>query len=151
MFSPFVLDAKGLFNIRATQVTRQWSGINLRRKVPVSSIFWGISDDLRFLRDGGTVQVGPGCSCSVYRTRKADDGILVRDITRSTRGVVAIKEICISSLPRKNILIDEIVTLKQANHRNIISFHDVVWQSGSNNVLDCDGVRGLWSVVRFDW
>jgi len=67
------------------------------------------------------VQVGTGCSSSVYRARKADDGILVRDITRSTRDVVAIKEICISNLPRKNLLIDEIATLKQANYRNISS------------------------------
>jgi hypothetical protein len=98
------------------------------------------------------VQVGTGYSCFVYRARKADDGILVREylITRSTRDAVAIKEICISNLPRKNLLIDEIATLKQANHRNIISFHNVVWQIGSNNVLDCGGVRGLRSVVRFD-
>jgi len=69
--------------------------------------------------------VGPRIACSVYssvyRAMRTRDRYPTQAISKATYKIVAIKETAISYLLHKSNLINEIATMKQANHHNIIN------------------------------
>ncbi|OAQ78347.1 STE/STE20/PAKA protein kinase [Purpureocillium lilacinum] len=72
-------------------------------------------------------KIGQGASGSVYVAKIKDGAVgIARDI-RTRRGSsarVAIKEMNLARQPRKELLIDEIMIMKESRHPNIINFLD---------------------------
>lgn len=72
-------------------------------------------------------KIGQGASGSVYVAKIKDTATGVAQnirLEQGSRTLVAIKQMNLSRQPRKELLIDEIVVMKENRHRNIINFLD---------------------------
>ncbi|KAK2765931.1 Protein kinase [Arachnomyces sp. PD_36] len=89
-------------------------------------------------------KIGQGASGSVYvaRIKENAPSPVARDIYRSNgpRSQVAIKQMDLRSQPRKELIVNEIIVMKESQHANIVNFLDSFLQEQNNE---------LWVVMEF--
>ncbi len=89
-------------------------------------------------------KIGQGASGSVYvaRIRESAPSGTARDVIRpfGPRAQVAIKQIDLRSQPRKDLIVNEIIVMKESRHDNIVNFLDAFLQEGTFE---------LWVVMEF--
>jgi protein-serine/threonine kinase len=89
-------------------------------------------------------KIGQGASGSVYvaRVRETATSGVAREIyrTHGPRGQVAIKQMDLRSQPRKELIVNEIIVMKDSHHANIVNFLDSFLQEQNNE---------LWVVMEF--
>ena len=89
-------------------------------------------------------KIGQGASGSVYvaRVRESATSPVAREIfrTHGPRAQVAIKQMDLRSQPRKELIVNEIIVMKDSQHANIVNFLDSFLQEQNNE---------LWVVMEF--
>ncbi|EEH23323.1 STE/STE20/PAKA protein kinase [Paracoccidioides brasiliensis Pb03] len=89
-------------------------------------------------------KIGQGASGSVYVARVKENALsrVAREIyrTQGSRGQVAIKQMDLRSQPRKELIVNEIIVMKDSQHPNIVNFLDSFLQEQNNE---------LWVVMEF--
>ncbi|PGH18213.1 STE/STE20/PAKA protein kinase [Helicocarpus griseus UAMH5409] len=89
-------------------------------------------------------KIGQGASGSVYvaRVKENAPSPVAREIhrTHGPRGQVAIKQMDLRSQPRKELIVNEIIVMKDSQHANIVNFLDSFLQEQNNE---------LWVVMEF--
>lgn len=89
-------------------------------------------------------KIGQGASGSVYVARVKEHAIspVAREMYRQygPRCQVAIKQMDLRSQPRKELIVNEIIVMKDSQHANIVNFLDSFLQEQSNE---------LWVVMEF--
>jgi hypothetical protein len=89
-------------------------------------------------------KIGQGASGSVYvaRIRESAPSRIAQDIMRTNgpRAQVAIKQMDLRSQPRKELIVNEIIVMKESRHENIVNFLDAFLQEDTFE---------LWVVMEF--
>lgn len=89
-------------------------------------------------------KIGQGASGSVYvaRVKESATSGVAREIyrTHGPKGQVAIKQMDLRNQPRKELIVNEIIVMKDSKHPNIVNFLDSFLQEASNE---------LWVVMEF--
>jgi hypothetical protein len=89
-------------------------------------------------------KIGQGASGSVYvaRIRESAPSRIAQDIIRTNgpRAQVAIKQMDLRSQPRKELIVNEIIVMKESRHENIVNFLDAFLQEDTYE---------LWVVMEF--
>ncbi len=89
-------------------------------------------------------KIGQGASGSVYvaRIRENATSSIARQVYRQAgpRGQVAIKQMDLRHQPRKELIVNEIIVMKDSKHPNIVNFLDSFLQESNNE---------LWVVMEF--
>ena len=89
-------------------------------------------------------KIGQGASGSVYVARINENAVSpVAKRLYQTHGVksnVAIKQMDLRNQPRKELIVNEIIVMKESSHPNIVNFLDSFLQEGGNE---------LWVVMEF--
>ncbi|KAH3127534.1 hypothetical protein KXW09_004116 [Aspergillus fumigatus] len=89
-------------------------------------------------------KIGQGASGSVYVARVKEHAVspVARELYRQygPRCQVAIKQMDLRSQPRKELIVNEIIVMKDSQHANIVNFLDSFLQEQSNE---------LWVVMEF--
>lgn len=89
-------------------------------------------------------KIGQGASGSVYvaRVKETATSAIAREIyrTHGPKGQVAIKQMDLRSQPRKELIVNEIIVMKDSKHPNIVNFLDSFLQESNNE---------LWVVMEF--
>ncbi|RMZ79002.1 hypothetical protein DV737_g3664, partial [Chaetothyriales sp. CBS 132003] len=89
-------------------------------------------------------KIGQGASGSVYvaRVKESAPSQIAREIyrTHGPKGQVAIKQMDLRNQPRKELIVNEIIVMKDSKHPNIVNFLDSFLQESSNE---------LWVVMEF--
>ncbi|KAI9894473.1 MAG: Protein kinase [Vezdaea aestivalis] len=89
-------------------------------------------------------KIGQGASGSVYVAKVLEDARspTARDVLRRARGrkaQVAIKQMDLNSQPRKELIVNEIIVMKESSHPNIVNFLDAFLRQPSE----------LWVVMEY--
>jgi serine/threonine-protein kinase CLA4 len=89
-------------------------------------------------------KIGQGASGSVYvaRVKESATSAIAREIyrTHGPKGQVAIKQMDLRHQPRKELIVNEIIVMKDSKHPNIVNFLDSFLQEQNNE---------LWVVMEF--
>lgn len=89
-------------------------------------------------------KIGQGASGSVYvaRIKETATSPIAREIyrTHGPKGQVAIKQMDLRNQPRKELIVNEIIVMKDSKHPNIVNFLDCFLQEQNNE---------LWVVMEF--
>ncbi|KAI4138381.1 MAG: hypothetical protein LQ341_004693 [Variospora aurantia] len=89
-------------------------------------------------------KIGQGASGSVYVARinaEATSQVARRIYkTHGPKSLVAIKQMDLRNQPRKELIVNEIIVMKESSHPNIVNFLDSFLQEGNNE---------LWVVMEF--
>ena len=89
-------------------------------------------------------KIGQGASGSVYvaRVKEGASSPIAREIyrTHGPKGQVAIKQMDLRNQPRKELIVNEIIVMKDSKHPNIVNFLDSFLQEQNNE---------LWVVMEF--
>ncbi|KAI9741807.1 MAG: Protein kinase [Cirrosporium novae-zelandiae] len=89
-------------------------------------------------------KIGQGASGSVYvaRIKESASSEVARGMyqTMGSRAQVAIKQMDLRAQPRKELLVNEIIVMKDSQHPNIVNFLDAYLQESNNE---------LWAVMEF--
>ena len=89
-------------------------------------------------------KIGQGASGSVYvaRVKEGATSQVAREIyrTHGPKGQVAIKQMDLRNQPRKELIVNEIIVMKESKHPNIVNFLDSFLQESNNE---------LWLVIEF--
>ena len=89
-------------------------------------------------------KIGQGASGSVYVARVKESAIssIARELyrTHGPKGQVAIKQMDLRNQPRKELIVNEIIVMKDSKHPNIVNFLDSFLQEQNNE---------LWVVMEF--
>lgn len=89
-------------------------------------------------------KIGQGASGSVYvaRVKESATSGIAREIyrTHGPKGQVAIKQMDLRNQPRKELIVNEIIVMKDSKHPNIVNFLDSFLQEQTNE---------LWVVMEF--
>ena len=89
-------------------------------------------------------KIGQGASGSVYvaRVKESATSHIARELyrTHGPKGQVAIKQMDLRNQPRKELIVNEIIVMKDSKHPNIVNFLDSFLQEQSNE---------LWVVMEF--
>ena len=89
-------------------------------------------------------KIGQGASGSVYvaRVKEGATSAVARELyrTHGPRGQVAIKQMDLRNQPRKELIVNEIIVMKDSKHPNIVNFLDSFLQEQNNE---------LWVVMEF--
>ncbi|KIW71054.1 hypothetical protein PV04_03269 [Phialophora macrospora] len=89
-------------------------------------------------------KIGQGASGSVYvaRVKESATSTVAREIyrTHGPKGQVAIKQMDLRNQPRKELIVNEIIVMKDSKHPNIVNFLDSFLQEQNNE---------LWVVMEF--
>lgn len=89
-------------------------------------------------------KIGQGASGSVYvaRIRETATSPTAKQLLRDngSRAQVAIKQMDLRNQPRKELIVNEIIVMKESKHPNIVNFLDAFLQEESNE---------LWVVMEF--
>lgn len=89
-------------------------------------------------------KIGQGASGSVYVARILDEPVsqVAARIQKQYRGrvQVAIKQMDLRNQPRKELIVNEIIVMKESQHPNIVNFLDSFLQEGNNE---------LWVVMEY--
>jgi serine/threonine-protein kinase CLA4 len=89
-------------------------------------------------------KIGQGASGSVYvaRVKESATSGVARELyrTHGPKGQVAIKQMDLRNQPRKELIVNEIIVMKDSKHPNIVNFLDSFLQEQNNE---------LWVVMEF--
>ncbi|RVX66174.1 hypothetical protein B0A52_10066 [Exophiala mesophila] len=89
-------------------------------------------------------KIGQGASGSVYvaRVKESATSAVARELhrTHGPKGQVAIKQMDLRNQPRKELIVNEIIVMKDSKHPNIVNFLDSFLQEQNNE---------LWVVMEF--
>ncbi|KAI9841503.1 MAG: Protein kinase [Sclerophora amabilis] len=89
-------------------------------------------------------KIGQGASGSVYVAKVKENAVskTALDVLRShgNRGQVAIKQMDLNNQPRKELIVNEIIVMKDSKHPNIVNFLDAFLRGNNNE---------LWVVMEF--
>jgi serine/threonine-protein kinase CLA4 len=89
-------------------------------------------------------KIGQGASGSVYvaRVKEGATSSIARELyrTQGPKGQVAIKQMDLRNQPRKELIVNEIIVMKDSKHPNIVNFLDSFLQEQNNE---------LWVVMEF--
>ncbi len=89
-------------------------------------------------------KIGQGASGSVYVAKIQDNAIspVAKRLykTHGAKAQVAIKQMDLRNQPRKELIVNEIIVMKESSHPNIVNFLDSFLQEGNNE---------LWVVMEF--
>ena len=89
-------------------------------------------------------KIGQGASGSVYVAKIQENAIspVAQRIyrTQGSKSQVAIKQMDLRNQPRKELIVNEIIVMKESHHPNIVNFLDSFLQEGNNE---------LWVVMEF--
>ncbi|KAL2053318.1 hypothetical protein ABVK25_006311 [Lepraria finkii] len=89
-------------------------------------------------------KIGQGASGSVYVAKIQESAIspVAKRIYKSygSKSQVAIKQMDLRNQPRKELIVNEIIVMKESSHPNIVNFLDSFLQEGNNE---------LWVVMEF--
>lgn len=89
-------------------------------------------------------KIGQGASGSVYVARIQENAIspVAKRLykTQGGKSQVAIKQMDLRNQPRKELIVNEIIVMKESSHPNIVNFLDSFLQEGNNE---------LWVVMEF--
>lgn len=89
-------------------------------------------------------KIGQGASGSVYVARIQENAVspVAKRLykTHGGRSQVAIKQMDLRNQPRKELIVNEIIVMKESSHPNIVNFLDSFLQEGNNE---------LWVVMEF--
>ena len=89
-------------------------------------------------------KIGQGASGSVYVAKVRSDAIspVAREVlrTQGPKAQVAIKQMDLAHQPRKELIVNEIIVMKDSKHRNIVNFLDAFLRNNSSE---------LWVVMEF--
>lgn len=89
-------------------------------------------------------KIGQGASGSVYvaRIKETATSSIARELyrTHGPRAQVAIKQMDLKSQPRKELIVNEIIVMKDSQHPNIVNFLDSFLQEQNNE---------LWVVMEY--
>ena len=89
-------------------------------------------------------KIGQGASGSVYVARITDNAVspIARKIQQKygSKASVAIKQMDLRNQPRKELIVNEIIVMKESSHPNIVNFLDSFLQESNNE---------LWVVMEF--
>ena len=89
-------------------------------------------------------KIGQGASGSVYVAKIQENAIspVAKRLykTMGSKSQVAIKQMDLRNQPRKELIVNEIIVMKESSHPNIVNFLDSFLQEGNNE---------LWVVMEF--
>ena len=88
-------------------------------------------------------KIGQGASGSVYVAKIKDTAVgTAREVLRQqgSRAQVAIKQMDLAHQPRKELIVNEIMVMKDSRHRNIVNFLDAFLRNNNSE---------LWVVMEF--
>ncbi|KAI1326418.1 kinase-like domain-containing protein [Xylariaceae sp. FL0255] len=89
-------------------------------------------------------KIGQGASGSVYVAKVKEGAVspVARDLLRSfgSRAQVAIKQMDLAHQPRKELIVNEIMVMKDSKHRNIVNFLDAFLRNNNTE---------LWLVLEY--
>jgi protein-serine/threonine kinase len=88
-------------------------------------------------------KIGQGASGSVYVAKIKDTAIgTAREVLRQqgSRAQVAIKQMDLAHQPRKELIVNEIMVMKDSSHRNIVNFLDAFLRNNNSE---------LWVVMEY--
>ncbi|RYC62945.1 hypothetical protein CHU98_g3252 [Xylaria longipes] len=89
-------------------------------------------------------KIGQGASGSVYVAKVKEGAVspVARDVLRSfgSRAQVAIKQMDLAHQPRKELIVNEIMVMKDSKHRNIVNFLDAFLRNNNSE---------LWVVMEY--
>lgn len=89
-------------------------------------------------------KIGQGASGSVYVAKVKEGAVssVARDVLRSQgpRAQVAIKQMDLAHQPRKELIVNEIMVMKDSRHRNIVNFLDAFLRNNNSE---------LWVVMEY--
>lgn len=89
-------------------------------------------------------KIGQGASGSVYVAKIQENAIspVAKRLYKSygSKSQVAIKQMDLRNQPRKELIVNEIIVMKESSHPNIVNFLDSFLQEGNNE---------LWVVMEF--
>ncbi|KAI9762641.1 MAG: Protein kinase [Chaenotheca gracillima] len=89
-------------------------------------------------------KIGQGASGSVYVAKVKENAVskTALDVIRSqgSRAQVAIKQMDLNNQPRKELIVNEIIVMKDSKHPNIVNFLDAFLRGNNNE---------LWVVMEF--
>lgn len=89
-------------------------------------------------------KIGQGASGSVYVARVNENAVspVARRLYKAhgAKANVAIKQMDLRNQPRKELIVNEIIVMKESSHPNIVNFLDSFLQEGNNE---------LWVVMEF--
>lgn len=89
-------------------------------------------------------KIGQGASGSVYVAKVRADAVspVARQVIRDQgpKAQVAIKQMDLAHQPRKELIVNEIIVMKDSKHRNIVNFLDAFLRNNSSE---------LWVVMEF--
>ncbi|ATY60108.1 protein kinase Chm1, putative [Cordyceps militaris CM01] len=88
-------------------------------------------------------KIGQGASGSVYVAKIKDTAVgIARDVLRQQgpRAQVAIKQMDLAHQPRKELIVNEIMVMKDSRHKNIVNFLDAFLRNNNTE---------LWVVMEF--
>ena len=89
-------------------------------------------------------KIGQGASGSVYvaKVKETTTSLVARSVldAQGPRAQVAIKQMDLAHQPRKELIVNEIMVMKDSRHRNIVNFLDAFLRNGDSE---------LWVVMEF--
>ncbi|KAI2466557.1 Pkinase-domain-containing protein [Annulohypoxylon bovei var. microspora] len=89
-------------------------------------------------------KIGQGASGSVYVAKVKETAVssVAREVLRSqgSRAQVAIKQMDLAHQPRKELIVNEIMVMKDSKHRNIVNFLDAFLRNNNSE---------LWVVMEY--
>ena len=89
-------------------------------------------------------KIGQGASGSVYVAKVKEGAVspVARDVTRQygPRAQVAIKQMDLAHQPRKELIVNEIMVMRDSRHKNIVNFLDAFLRNNNSE---------LWVVMEF--
>ncbi|KAI0013708.1 Pkinase-domain-containing protein [Xylariaceae sp. FL0662B] len=89
-------------------------------------------------------KIGQGASGSVYVAKVKESAVspVAREVfrTQSSRAQVAIKQMDLAHQPRKELIVNEIMVMKDSKHRNIVNFLDAFLRNNNTE---------LWVVMEY--
>lgn len=89
-------------------------------------------------------KIGQGASGSVYVAKVKEGAVspVAREVLRSfgSRAQVAIKQMDLAHQPRKELIVNEIMVMKDSKHRNIVNFLDAFLRNNNSE---------LWVVMEY--
>ena len=89
-------------------------------------------------------KIGQGASGSVYVAKVKEGAVspVAREVTRQfgSRAQVAIKQMDLAHQPRKELIVNEIMVMRDSRHKNIVNFLDAFLRNNNSE---------LWVVMEF--
>lgn len=116
----------------------------MSEKEVMAKLIEAVSKDDPNLSYAKQKKIGQGASGSVYVAKVKEGAVspVAREVLRSfgSRAQVAIKQMDLAHQPRKELIVNEIMVMKDSKHRNIVNFLDAFLRNNNSE---------LWVVMEY--